>query len=211
MNLKNATLLTIFGIAYFFALRFVGTIYPAAFRSLTAAQIISILSLLAGLVMVFFYIQFYKDYAREEQQVLKKAAVWAIIGSGALLIVHVKEILLVFSPHMFPFLRTAHYIDMVIPWVSSILILLFFIILYKEVAHEEKILLRKAALSAVIGSSVQTVLLALIFFNYFLSNKVMVTLRSTTLWIIFVPIIVFSFAAIFYFFYTFYRIQKHIE
>lgn len=212
MNLKNATLSAIFGISYLFVLRIVGTFCPAAFRSLTVVQLTTSISLLAGVAIVCFFIYFYKDYVKAEQQLLKNATVWAIVGSCALVIVHVRALLLVFTPHILPFLPSVHYIDMIIPWVSSILILLFFIIFYKEALHKKQAVLRKPILSAIIGSSAQTALLTVILLNYALSGFVLSTVNFPgVVWIIFVPIFVFSFSAIFYFFFTFYRIQRYIE
>jgi hypothetical protein len=212
MTLKNATLFALFGISYPFALRSVGTLYPAAFRSLTLAQITTSISLLAGIAIVCFYVYFYKDYVRAEHHLLRTATAWAIVGSCALLIVHVRDLLLLFTPHIFPFLPSTHYIDMIIPWVSSLLILLFFIIFYKEALHKKQAVLQKPILSAVIGSSVQTVLLTVMLINYALSGFVLSAMnRSRVVWIIFVPIFTFSFVAILYFFVAFYRIQRQIE
>ncbi len=201
--------MAIFGISYFFALRIVGTFFTLAFRTLTVTQITLVLSLLAGLTIVCFFIYFHNDYIGENQGLLKKVTVWVIIGSCAMLIVHAKNLLLVLNIHKFPFLTTAHYVELIIPWVNSILILLFFIIFYKEIYHKEQLRLRKAILLAIIGSSIQTLLLTFIVFNYSLSGKMMSIVDfSRTLWIIFIPVLVFSFGATFYFFLTFYRLQR---
>lgn len=205
MNLRNATLCAMFGIAYLFVMRLAGTACPAAFRVLAVTRIAAAVSVLAALTLVCFYGFFYRKYAREEQP-LKQAAVWAIIGSCALLVVHLKALLTTFNV---PFPRdAARYVDVILPWVSAVLIMSFFIVFYRETSPTMQPHLKKAILAAIIGSSAQAAVLTFVSFNYILSSRILLTAGlARAMWFILIPITVIGFAAVFYFFLAFYRIQ----
>ena len=212
MRLKKATLLAIIGISYTFVLKTIGTFLPDIFKNLIVAQSIQILSFLASLTIVFFFISFFKDYVEKEQINLKNATVMAIIGSSAVLLLHVKGLLLVFSRYISPYLVRSHYIESIIPWVSSILILFFFIIFYKEMLYEKEVRLKKAILLAIIGSSIAILLRTFILFNYLCLREIRwVFDLSGKAKIIFLPITIFSFIATLYFFLCFYKEQKRGE
>ena len=203
--MKNATACAMSGIVYLFALRFAGTFFPGAFRLLLVAQIATVLSLIAGAALLCFYIYFYTDYVKAEQQLLKKAAAGAIIGSCLVLIVFVKDLIVVFNAPV-PLVQNAvGYIDTLLPWLSSILLLIFFIIFHRESRHGPA-RLRNALCAAITGLCAQTLLLTVIFINYVLSGKAMILLQySGIVWSILTLIVAFTFAALLYFFVTFYR------
>ncbi|KPK99422.1 MAG: hypothetical protein AMJ91_07900 [candidate division Zixibacteria bacterium SM23_73_3] len=214
MNLRKTTLLAIIGICYHFALRAVGTFSPDIFRILLVAQIAQITSMLAHLTIVLFFIFFIKDYVQKEQVELKKATGLAIVGSSAMLLVNTKGLLIiVFRTHLSPdllwSLERSNYIGVLLPWISSILILFFFISFYKETVLERKMKLRKATLSAVIGSSINALVLTFVLLNsLFLREIIHLVELSRKIAIIFIPIFVFSFVAVLYFFLTFYKEQE---
>jgi len=217
MRLKKATLLAIIGISYAFILRTIGTFLPDIFKNLIVAQSIQILSFLASLTIVFFFISFYLDYVEQEQIKLKQASVLAIIGSSAMALVRIKGLLLVIfrryiSLYWLHYLIRSDYIGVVIPWVSSILILLFFIIFYKDILSQKKVELKIATLLAIIGSSISTLLLTFVLFNYLYPREIRWLLYSPgKIAIIFIPLSTFSFIAILYFFLCFYKEQKRGE
>jgi hypothetical protein len=213
MNLKKATLLATLSISYTFLLRNLGTFLPGVFKSLPVAQAVTLLSLLAGLAVVLFFFFFSKEYARKGELRLQKASILAIIGSCAMLYLNVKSLVLIFKMNLSPYLvmhfMRAHFIDPLIPWVSSIFILIFFIVLHQETRRGEETRLRKATLFAVIGSSIGSLERTFVLANYLLYSRPMgwFTHLPTKTAIIFTPIYLFSFFAILYFFVSFYRHQ----
>jgi hypothetical protein len=209
MRLRRATLLAIIGISYTFALRTIGTFLPDIFRNLIVVQFTQIMSFLASLTIVFFFISFYKDYVERERIKLRNISILAIIGTSAMSLLHIKGLFIVFNVYTLSYLVKSHYIEAIIPWVSSIFILLFFIFFHKETLRKGDIKLRKATLSATIGSSIGTLERTFVLFNYFYSREVRwFSDLSRKIQIIFIPIFVFSFIAILYFFLSFYKEQR---
>lgn len=214
MNLRKATLLAIIGICYHFAIRTIGTLFPDIFRVLLLAQFAQITLLLANLTILVFFIFFFKDYVQKEQVELKKATLLAIVGSGAMVSLYVNGLLLIAfgtysSPPLLWPVEITNHIGAIIPWGSSILILLFFIIFYKETVREEQRRLRRPTLLAVIGSSISTLVLTFVLVNSLFSGKIMhVAGLSRKFPIIFIPVFVFTFIAVLYFFLSFYKEQE---
>ncbi len=208
-KLKYATLLAIIGISYSFLSRTIGTFLPAAFQNLLVAQASALMSVLASLTGVFFFISFYQEYVHKEQVPLRTASVLAIVGSSAVFLLDVKGLLLVFNAATSSYLAKAHFIQPVVSWVSSILILLFFIVFYKAMLHRQGMKLQKAILSAVIGSSIAAFLRTFILFNYLLFKEIrwFADLHKEAM-IVLLPIFALSFITVLYFFLCFYREQK---
>lgn len=210
MNLKKATLLAAISISYAFLLRYMGTFLPGIFRSLPVALAVALLSLLAGLAIVLFFVLFYKEYARKGELRLQRASLLAIIGSCVVLYLNVKNLVLILEKNLSPylvmyFLRSGP-IDALIPWVSSIFILIFFIIFHQATRQEEETGLRKATLFALIGSSIASLERTFVLVNYLLYSRHMgwLTHLPTKTAIILSPIYLFSFLALLYFFVSFY-------
>jgi len=209
MRLKKTTLLAIIGISYTFALRTIGTFLPDIFRNLIVVQFTQIMASLASLTIVFFFISFYKDYVEREQIKLRNVSILAIIGTSAMSLLHIKGLFIVFNVYTLSYLVKPHYIEAIIPWVSSIFILLFFIFFHKETIQKGGKKLRKATLSAIIGSSIGTLERTFVLFNYFYSREVRwFSDLSRKIQIIFIPIFVVSFIAILHFFLSFYKEQQ---
>jgi hypothetical protein len=213
MNLKKVTLLAAISISYTFLLRNLGTFLPVIFSSLPVARAVSLLSFLAGLAIVLFFVLFSKRYVRKEQPRLQKASILAIIGSGAMLYLNVKSLALIFktqvSPYLVMYFLRSHFIDPLILWVSSMFILIFSIVFHQETRHEEETRLRKATLFAVIGSSIGSLERTFVLVNYLFYSRPIgwFTHLSTKTAIILTPIYLFSFLAILYFFLSFYQEQ----
>jgi hypothetical protein len=210
-KLRYATLLAIIGISCSFVSRTVGTFLPAAFKNLQVAQVSVIMSILAGLTGVFFFVSFYQEYVQKEQARLKQASVLAIVGSSAMLLLEVKGLLLIFNADTSSYLAKAHFTEPVVSWVSSILILLFFIVFYEAMLYRQGTRLQKAILSAVIGSSIAAFLRTFILFNYLFFKEIRwFSDLPKKAAIIFLPIFALSFIAVLYFFLCFYKEQKEI-
>lgn len=97
MSLRKATLSAIIGISYTFILRTIGTLLPDIFKNLLVVQVSAIMSFLASLTIVLFFVFFYEGYVQKQQTNLKKASLLAIIGSSGVSLLHIKGILPVFN------------------------------------------------------------------------------------------------------------------
>ena len=208
-RLKNATLLAIIGISYIFVSRTIGTISPGIFTNLSVARINMIISFIAGLTMLYFFATFRKEFVRKEQINLQRATVVALIAIIIGLLSDLKGLWTVFSRSVSSGLTGVHYVEAIIPWISSILILIFFYVFYKELPQGGKTKLSKAAFWVVVGSLIAVLLRTFVLFNYVLSGKFLwLPEFHGTIMIVLMPMFVFSIITVFYFFITFYKEQS---
>ncbi len=213
MNLKKITFLTIIGISYTFILKLLGTFIPNMFAKLITAQITSILYLLASITILLFFLSFNRNYVKKEQIKLKQTSVLAIIGVCAMIIVNLKFLFLVFDKYSAIYLISSlvkyHFIEVVLPWVSSVCILIFFLTFYYDIHSEAQSKLEKPILFAVIGQSIITLILTFTF-GFYLNQGLIKRLSdlSNMIMIILIPTVIFSYLFILYFFSAFYKEQK---
>jgi len=207
--LKKATLFSMIGISYIFLLRAIGAFYPQFFRkNILLVQLTELLLFLAILSVVFFFLFFLKDYVFKEQIKLKNVTVLALAASIAMLLVHLKGLIMVFNVKVFFFFFILHSIEPIVPWINSILIITFFIVFYKNLDREQTIL-KKSIFLAAFGSALMVFVRSLILFNYYIyvqEFRWFVDLPQKLTFIL-IPILIFNFAVILYFFFIFY---KHI-
>jgi hypothetical protein len=218
MNLKKATLWATIGLVYTFVLRTAGTFLLGFFRNLVVAQVTTILSLLAALTVVLFFVYFFKEYVQKEQAKLQRATALAIIGTSVMFLLQIKGLFLVFhrslihlydiSPSLLNLLRP-HSFGPIVVWGSSILVLIFFVVFYKETLLQERSELNKAILFAAIGSAIAVLLRTFVLINS-LSSRHMRWFADLpkTMALIFFPVITISFLANLYFLLIFYKEQK---
>ena len=217
MSLRTATLLAIIGTCYLFAMRTAATFFPGVFRILIVAQAAQITSLLASLGLVLFFASLLANYVEKDQVKLRQATLLALIGSSAMLLVRVKGLLLVvfdgwLSPELLWSLQRSYLLGALVPWVSSILILIFFVAFYRETLQNEQLRLKVASFLAIIGSSVGTLLLTFVLFNYLYFRELMFFMNLPRIMAIMLsPLFAFSFIAVLYFFSSFYRELKQIS
>lgn len=208
MNLKKTTILAIFALTYIFCLRIIGTLIPAIFRNPHLVKIAGILSLLATLTIVFFYIFFYKDYVLPGQSNLQKATILAIIGSSIVFLREIKNVSAVFNLYILQHQIWTCHIDAFAPWVNSLFVLIFFITLYAEMPHEEKIKLKRAVFFAILGTSIMTLLRTILLSNYLYFGKfTWFITHSQEIAFIFFPLFIFGFVTVLYFLIAFYKEQ----
>jgi hypothetical protein len=218
MNLKKAAILAIIGVSYIFASRTIGTLAPGVFQNLLATQINVILSILASLTFVYFYVLFLIKYLQPDQIRLKRATVFAIIGSAAISLLLLKGLFLVFgfirvnlyevSPNLIDMIRTSS-IEPVIPLLSSIFMLFFFAIFHQEIRRSGESALKTATLLAAIGTAISMALQAFTFVNFIFQGQVKwLSEFPTKMAIILLPLIVFSAFASLYFYIAFYKAQR---
>ena len=214
MSLRTATLLAIVGTCYLFVLRTAATFFPGPFRVLLVAQAAEITALIASLATVLFFASFLADYVAKDQVGLRQATVLALVGSCAMLLLRLKGLLLVvfegwLSPGLLWSLQRSYLLGASVPWVSSILILIFFVAFYKETLRNEQLRLKLASFLAIIGSSVGTLLLTFVLFNYIYFRELMLFVNlPRVMTIMLSPLFAFSIITVLYFFFSFYREQK---
>ena len=211
MSLKNATLLAIIGLCYTFASRTIGTFVPYLFRNLAAAQVNGVLLLLASLASIVFFVYFLRDYVEKDETELKNGTWLALVGSALMSLLLLKGLLPILHGYTFRSLAGPHMVEPLVPWVSSILILLFFVVFHKRTVRKGERRLQTATLWAVIGSFVGVLLRTLTASLYIYSAVVRwFSDFPRMMQLVFLPIFVFSFVAILYFFTSFYGEQRQI-
>lgn len=208
MNLKKATLLVAIGLCLTFVLRTVGTFAPHVFRSLTVAQVTATLDVLGNLIAVIFFALFLKDHVSKGEAELKNGTVLALVGSSLMSLLLLKGLLPLLDQLAFHSLLGPHFIEPIVPWVSSILILLFFITFHRETIRKRVDSLERATLWGVVGASIGVLLRTLTLFVYLTSGAVRwVSDFSGTPLVILLPVPTFGFLATLYFYVVFYREQ----
>jgi len=195
-----------------FVLKTLGTVVPELFRVLIVAQATQVISVLAGIVIIVFFILLYRDCQREGREKLKMASMLGIIGSCIGLLTTLKGFILVFqtvfSPHMVRSIMTAHYFETVLPWISSALFLFFIIVFWEEMRLPEQTKLRRAALVAVFGAAFVALAATLVVVNYLIAREV--TFLSDLIAsasVIILLLLALSALAVIYFFLVYYREQ----
>jgi len=208
MNLRWATLLAIVGLCYTFALRTIGTFVPDLFRNLAAAQVSGVLLLLASLTGVLFFAYFFKHYVQEGEAELKNGTILALLGSSLMSLLLLKGVLPLLDRLTFHSLLGPHFIEPIVPWASSILILLFFITFHRETIRKRVGSLERATLWGVVGASIGVLVRSLTLFVYLTSGATrwISDFHGAVIAVLF-PIFAFGFGAVLYFFSSFYKGQ----
>lgn len=220
MNLKKSSLLAIIGISYTFAQRTIGTFLPGLFKTPIVGQTTTLLSLLSTLTIVLFVIYFYKEYVQRDQQKLRNAALLAIIGLSAILLLQVRGLFHVFdrlsislyniSQSLFRLVisRSIENYQPFIIWVSSIFILYFFFVFYREMLDTNQTTLKNATLFAVLGSALGALIrsFSLVIHLFFREVRWFHDVSGKFAIILF-PLFAFTFVTVLYFFRTFYKTQ----
>jgi len=221
MTLKKVTLWVAIGLVYNFVLRTAGTLLPGQFRNLIIARVTTILSLLATLTMVLFFVYFVKEYIQKEQAKLQRASVLAIVSISAVFLLQIKGLFLVFerslvhlydiSPYLLRLVQP-HSLEPMVVWASSILILVFFTVFHKETVLQKRLKLQKATLIAAIGSAIAVLVRTFVLFNFLFSRQARwFTDLPKTMALVFFPAVIFSFLANLYFLISFYLEQETEE
>lgn len=183
-------------------MRTIGTFIPSIFMNLQIVRIAGILSILATLTLVLFFVLYYKDYVRHGQTKLQMASVLAIIGACMGFLREIKNLSLVFSMHIFRYQSLSRHIDTFAPWLYSVFILIFFITFYGEISYKKQIRLKRAIFFAIIGTFIMGLLRTFLLLNHLYAGKLTPFPKPA---LIFLPIFIFGFVTTLYFFLYFYR------
>ena len=175
MKFQRAILLAIIAVSYDFLYKTVATVVPSVFRNLPVVVSGGILSFIAAIGILIFFVAFHRYYARQGSE--KTAATFGIVGGAGLLFVRLGTLL----SFIVPSLRLEGFdsLKLSILVVCSIAILLFFTILYREAARSERYIpLLGATRLAIIGSAASALLLIVVNVNYFTGGAIAGFLHS---------------------------------
>jgi hypothetical protein len=210
MGLKQTALLAIVGLCYIFLLRTIGSLFPVVFGNLLLAQCSGILSFLACIAVLIFFVSFLKEYVSQEQALLRTASVLVIVGLSFVLVVHLKEILPLFDTYTFSSVSGSHNFDVLVPWLSSVFMVFFFIVFYRQIDINQLEKLKRAALVASLGSFLLALMRTYIVWQFFTSRElVWFSDLSEEAVMIFIPVSAIGFMSVLYFFVSFY--QEHFS
>jgi len=151
-SLKKITMLAIFSILYSFILKLVGTFsYKSFYNNLFLVKSTTILSLVATIIMILFFIAFCNSYINIKRggEKIRIIGIFVIIGYLSIVDLQLQVICNVFNislPHIFK--PTA--LDSFALFLQSIFLLIFFIIFYRNTKPE----LKNSIGGAIIGISI---------------------------------------------------------
>lgn len=211
-QLRRATLGALLGISYFFVLRTVGTIFPDFFFHLPIARSAQILSIFAAGTLAWFFFALYHEYVRPRHPELKILSILTLGTVSASVCLRIYGLIYALyvppSPVNARPLFHPQWIGEIVVWCSSICILLFFVALYKKICRSRNPLapaVRFAAIGSGIATAMQTVILTELLFSGLLNP---IGSLSGVLALFLMPIMLCSYLAVLYFYYTFYRQQS---
>lgn len=210
--LKIATILGIIGIACIFLIRNIATVSPNLFRNEAMGRFSVITMLFSDILILFFFVQFYREFAPRYGPKLKTGSIFGIIGTILLLpeyLIRMTRLFVTGSPFgsAFPIIA----VDAILPWISSILFLVFFIYLYMEMYRAGHEKLKEASLWALLGSAMSFLVLTYTLINYVvLGGLAFMMIKVTNIGLLLLPFTTAGFAATIYFYIVFYR-QLNLE
>jgi hypothetical protein len=202
-RLKTVALLVLFATAYTFILRVTGTFVPMIFANLSLARTTAVINLMAGLVLLAFFLLLRHEFTGGDRKVLGKAALFGIIGALASATLDLKSLFTIFSASYNPASVGSRYLDIILPLVSSFFIMICFTTFMRGLDSK---LLRRNAFYAVIASIIViiTQIFTLVNYAWYGQFRWLSSFAAENM-IIFLPIYLFVFVAFFMFFLTFYR------
>jgi hypothetical protein len=208
--LRIATILAVVGICYNFAARTLSTFAQELFRNAAVAGFANIGFLLSSIFLAFFFMAFLKEHDRENWSKLRSAAGWAVAASIIMILVNFKRILEIFGVYISPYIHeniiSSRIPDVILPWIASILILYFFVVFYRVTVSRNLTVLSKPTLAAVIGSLIGAMHMTFVFWSYIFSADPKWFYKfSTTLILVFLPVVTISLILNLYFYIKFYK------
>lgn len=202
MKIKQAALVTLVGMSVSFFLRSTGTLFPGILLSHYFFRFSVLIHFLAALLLLHFFLCLYRAFSIPANQKLRRAVLWAVWGTTAVLPLHLKSILLVFHIPLFPLFVQYHHMDATLPLAGSALVLVFFIVFYRKMPAEKSRRLNNGIAAAGVGYFIFTLLHGVGFLNYMLAGKFVWVFQSG--WWVF-GVTLCAFVLIFYFLLTFYQ------
>ena len=209
MRLRNATLIAITAFTYIFMIKTIDTVFPFIALVSVYVKITVALSLIASLMLVYFYIIFFKDYLREEQSKLRIATALVVIIIIVGMFTEIMRFMQFFDvPFMYASSKIRH-TQAIVPLAGAVIMLFFFVSFYNESQFQNQMKLKKATSFAIIGASALVLLHTFIVINYFYFIETRqpfgVIGKSEVSYIIGSLVMLFYFAVSLYFFISFYK------
>lgn len=212
MRLRNATLLAIMAFTYIFIIKTIGTVFPFIALVSIYVKITETLSLIASLLMVYFYIVFYKDYVREEQAKLRIGTALVAVIIVVSMFIEVIRLMQVFDVTFIPATSKFRHTEVIVPLAGAIIMLFFYVSFYNENLFENQMNFKKATSLAIVGASAFVLLHIIVTVHYFYYIETRqpfgVIGKSEVLYLIGGVIIIFNFAVNLYFLISFYKVQE---
>jgi len=202
MKLRQAALVTLVGMSLSFALRTIGTLFPAMPVSLYFACFSVLIHFLAAFLLLRFFIIIYGLFSGLGDKRLKRSALLAVIGSSAALLLHIKAIMIVYHIAAVPLYLQYRLLDALVPFFASAAVWVFFVIFSRAVPPGKGSRLKTGTRSAVSGYFIFTLLHGAGFFNYLLFDNFK-WIFQWGLWVLVLTAIGFS--MILYFFFVCYQ------
>lgn len=204
-SIRKASAAAIAGVLYLFISRTAGTLRPDIFMNLTATRLNTLISFIASAAVLYFYYVFYTEFAKGEDEAVKRASFIMLISSLLVSILFFKGVLTVFDINSFRLPVP----ELAVILLSSLISLYFFVTIYKKTPRGKLGLLRQAAYIAAFGALLSVLIRSMIIFNYFTGKRIVWQagyIRESPF--IFLPIFFFTFFSGAYFFFIFYRELK---
>jgi len=217
MKLKTSILLAMVGISYIFISRALGTFIPELFMPSGVSRINVILSVLAVLAYLFFYMQMYRFYALPGEPVLKdgtgrlrNAVITAMVSVLLILPIFIKGIFIVYGVTAWRLFNPQPALETILLLASALGALYFAVVFYDETMKKISESFSSAAKLAIVGASVTLVMRTYLFFNYYYSSQFRWSGELTKdMPYIIIPMLLFVFYTSFNFLLAFYRDQKN--
>jgi hypothetical protein len=143
--------------------------------SSTAVVITSILSFLASWPLLLFVVCFYKDTVHKDQQRLKSAAGWAVLGFSLHVFMYAGILLVSLRINFLPEIFQSRFLENLMPFIPLASALFFFIFIFFyfiDASHDDKENLHKSLRYALFGASVALVLRLIIIVQYFFNKEI---------------------------------------
>lgn len=203
MSLKRVSLWAAISMGYFFLLRATGTFFPDIFLERSVVLTVSVLTLLFGLGLLFFYLSFRKTALSAS---LRSLAGWAVGGHIALSIVYAIELLRAWQIDFFPGIlgsRVLAALMPVVPWLCAFFVMIFFISFHQEKRKTE---LGRLGFYALSGAALSFLLRSVILGNFVIARGgPWATDLTGTLLFVGIVVSFLSFLGFEYFFLSFFK------
>jgi hypothetical protein len=221
MKLKFYTLLALISITYLFLIKTTNTFVPLFFTNEVTGKSVQVLSFIAHLLLLVFYITFLIQYVPSSRKFLYWASILSVANSVLMGLLYFRGLVIIFPglntpiyntwPALFQIIHSPQYLlySPFIGWVNSLILFIFLLAFYRESPDIQQIKLHKANLYAIWGSvSLILVNSGLLMLQLFGGGMGWLLPHSAILSLIFLPIFVLVFIAKFNFFLQFYHVLK---
>ena len=202
--LKWMTLAVIAGLCVIFVIRLSSTLLPFVLRSPASFILLALLELLAGLVLVLFFVLFMVAFPGRHRPLLSAAAALAVAGAVAMLAWPVKFLVTLGLGILAPNLAVSAVTDGLIPLLGSLGLLVFFVVFHLQRNEEEGRALGFSALLAGAGYGMRALVQLAVLARFLLALGGRLPGLPRSFALVLLPLHALTFALVLYFFVQFY-------